>query len=199
MAMLENKENIRPSLLQTGRELVETKGSAYLTARKLSEASGYSVGTIYNQFANMDNFIASLNMETLEELYTVMSKVMPTASAYRNLNAYLEVFTGFVLANSNRWFLLYDYHLKAKELSPDYRYMIIRLLHLWEPSFNAVFARLGARKRRLARQVLWLTLFSLSSFLTTNIIDGLSLVNKKSVCQLLLNTYLAGLAVLRKG
>ena len=51
------KDNIREYLIAKGRGLVTAQGAAFLTARKLAEASGCSVGTIYNQFANMDNFI----------------------------------------------------------------------------------------------------------------------------------------------
>ena len=57
--MTESKENIRTYLIGVGRQLVESKGMEYLTARKLSEASGCSVGTIYNQFSNMDNLIVA--------------------------------------------------------------------------------------------------------------------------------------------
>ena len=42
------KDNVRQRLLDTGRRLVTEKGAEYLTARKLSEASGCSIGTIYN-------------------------------------------------------------------------------------------------------------------------------------------------------
>ena len=40
------KDNVRRRLLDTGRRLVTEKGAEYLTARKLSEASGCSIGTI---------------------------------------------------------------------------------------------------------------------------------------------------------
>lgn len=197
--MLENRENIRPSLLKTGRMLVEEKGPEALTARKLSEASGYSVGTIYNQFANMDRFAEALNLETLEDLYGRMKRIRPEKNAYKNLNSWLDCFVSFVLENVNRWFLLYNFHLRTAMLSSEYKEMIIKISRLWEPSFNAVYAWLNPRKRRLARQVLWLSLFALSSFLATNTIDNLRMVNKKSVCKLLMNTYLAGVAVLKKG
>lgn len=197
--MIESKENIRHLLLQTGRELVEGKGAEYLTARKLSEASGCSVGTIYNQFSNMDKFIETLNLETLDELISHMKRLLPESSAYTNLNTYLDSFVNFVLNNSNRWFLLYNFHLKTKSLPASYKARIIQLMKIWEPSFDAVYVHLSLQKRRLSRQVLWLSLFAMSSFLTTHIIDDMSLVNKKNLCKLLLNTYLAGLAVLKKG
>lgn len=197
--MSENKASIRAELLVTGRRLVEEKGAEFLTARKLSEASGFSVGMIYGQYSNMDKFIEALNIETLSELYQSMRKYKTERNAYKNLNNWLDAFVSFVLLNSNRWFLLYNYHLRAQELPMKYKTAIIKLTRLWEPSFNAVYSRLNPRKRKLARQVLWLSLFALSSFLTTRTIDNLNMINKKNLCKLMLNTYLAGIAVLRKG
>ena len=50
-----NKAEVRKLLLETGRKLVADWGAEFLTARKLSEASGCSVGTIYNQFGKYYN------------------------------------------------------------------------------------------------------------------------------------------------
>ena len=76
------KDNIREYLLAKGRELVVSQGAAFLTARKLAEASGCSVGTIYNQFANMDNFIMAENLQTLDELAGSLRKLSPDSSAF---------------------------------------------------------------------------------------------------------------------
>ena len=149
--------------------------------------------------AEMDELFAALNIATLADLQTAMKRVAVGPNAYKNLNAWLDSFVSFVLANPNRWFLLYNYHLRGGHLSAEYRQQIISLTQMWQKSFDAVYAHLNARKRRLARQVLWLSLFALSSFLTTKVIDNLSMVNKKNLCKLLLNTYLAGIAVLKKG
>ena len=53
-------------------------------------------------------------------------------------------------------------------------------------------------ERILSSQILWLTLFALSSFLTKDMLDSFTKVNKKSICQVMLNTYVAGLTVLEK-
>lgn len=50
------KEQVRTNLLNIGRKLVIEKGADYLTARKLSQASNVSVGTIYNQFSDDGKF-----------------------------------------------------------------------------------------------------------------------------------------------
>ena len=71
------KEQVRKNLLRIGRKLVVDKGVDFLTARKLSEASNTSIGTIYNQFATMDNFILEQNMQTLDELYDFLRIIVP--------------------------------------------------------------------------------------------------------------------------
>src|SRR5574344_1548307 len=177
------KDNIREILILKGRNLVKEKGAEFLTARKLSEASGYSVGTIYNQFANMENFILVQNMLTLDELYEYLAKLIKDNNEYNNLNHYLDGFVGFVLSNPNLWFLLYRFHLQTEKdkLPMEYLRKFLRVTQIWEPSFDKTFSRINIKERKLAMQVLWLALFSMSSFLTTKAIDDFSRVNKKSV------------------
>ena len=188
--MTNTKDNIRKILVARGRQLVQDKGADYLTARKLAEASGYSVGTIYNQFGTMDNFVLEQNKQTLDELIRFMMRTPKGESSYQMLNRYLDAFVAFVLANRNLWFLLYNFHLHAEygKLPKLYLRKLISVTKIWEPAFDKVYATLAVKERQLARQVLWLTLFSMSSFLTTNALDNFSKINKKSLCKLLLTT-----------
>ncbi len=197
--MTNTKDNIRRVLITRGRQLVKDKGADYLTARKLAEASGYSVGTIYNQFGTMDNFVLEQNKQTLDELIHFLMRTPKGETSYQMLNRYLDAFVAFVMTNSNLWFLLYNFHLHAEygKLPKIYLRKLISVTRIWEPAFNKVYSSLSVKERQLARQVLWLTLFSMSSFLTTNALDNFSKINKKSLCKLLLNTYMAGLTVLK--
>ncbi len=198
--MTETKDKIHDALIKKGRDLVRRKGAEFLTARKLSEATGYSVGTIYNQFANMDKFVLEQNMLTLDELYLVLKKLLPDTNPYKNLNRYIDAFVAFVLSQPNLWFLLFNFHIcsKYENFPPIYLRKLLRITNLWRKEFNAVFAKLSPAERKVSLQVLWLSMFSLSSFLTLNGLDKMSKVNKKNICKLLLNTYLAGLSVLKK-
>lgn len=198
--MTDKKDNIYAALLAGGRELVSEKGTEFLTARKLSEASGYSVGTIYNQFASMDDFICAQNILTLDALEERFQKILPDSSAYKNLNRYVDVFVGFVLEQPNLWMLLYNQHLKSSAASLPfcYRRRLALIPHRLEKEFAKIFRQLSRSERKLAMQVLWLSLFSLSSFLITPGLDNFSGLNKENICKLLLNTYLGGLAVLKR-
>lgn len=200
--MIEAKDNrkadVREALVQTGRELVRQKGADFLTARKLSDASGYSVGTIYNQFANMDNFVIAQNILTLEELYEAMVKIIPSQDAYKNMSRYVDVYAGWVFSNPNLWFLLYNFHLQhgGIKLPRDYLRKFMKLIQMWQKDFETIVPNFGACEKKVFREVLSLAMFSLSSFLGT---QKTSKVNRKNICKLLLNSYLAGISVLSRG
>ena len=199
--MTEAKDNkkaeIRALLIRTGRELVVQKGAEFLTARKLSEASGCSVGTIYNQCGNMDRFVIEQNILTLDELFAVLQKIVPSYDSYKNLNMYTDVYAGWVLGNENLWFLLFNFHLhhSGKHLPTAYLRRFVKLEEIWRKDFEHEVDNFGAKERKLFRQVLMLALFSLSSFLATQQRGRLS---RKNICRLLLNSYLAGLKVLKR-
>ncbi len=198
--MTEIKDKIHQELLLKGRKLVLLKGADFLTARKLSEATGASVGTIYNQFGNMDNFILEQNIQTLDELYAHLSVLLPDKNPYKNLNRYVDAFVAFVLNQPNLWFLLFNFHLKSGSYSYPKTYLrrLWKIINLWRAEFLKIFASLSPAEIKVSLQVLWLSMFSLSSYLTLNGLDKMSKINKKNVCKLLLNTYLAGLSVLKK-
>lgn len=199
--MISTKDNIRKVLIKTGRRLVKEKGAEFLTARKLSDASGYSIGTIYNQYGTMDGFIMEQNRITMNELLSYMRGIFAEDDAYLMLNRYLDTFVAFVLANQNLWFLLYNFHLNAvyAKLPKDYLRKMVEVTNIWRPYFDKVYPNLLPKERKLSLHVLWLALFSVSSFLTTQALDNFSKVNRKNLCKLLLNTYLAGLTVLNEG
>ena len=193
-----SKDNIGEKLVSKGRELITEKGASFLTARKLSEASGYSVGTIYNQFGNMDNFVVIQNYLTLEALYNRLAKLQTSGTPYQRLNLYVKEFVNFVIENRNLWFLVHNFHLhnNNRHFSKLYLKRVVQITKLLEGAFKNMFPEIEVPERTLSIQVLWLSLFSLSSFVTTDALDSFSKINKHTLCELLLNTYLAGMKVL---
>ncbi len=194
------KDNIQNLLLETGRKIVQEKGTEALTVRKLSEASGCSVGAIYNQFSNMDNFVVIQNYMTLDALAGCLEKVQKTGDAFADMNAFLHEFINFVIENKNLWFMLHSFHLRNNNRTFSYFYLrkVVKITGLINKLLIQLVPNMERPERILSSQILWLTLFALSSFLTKDILDSFTKVNKETICQLMFNTYVAGLTVLEK-
>ena len=194
------KDNIQNLLLETGRKIVQEKGTEALTVRKLSEASGCSVGAIYNQFSNMDNFVVIQNYMTLDALAGCLEKVQKTGDAFADMNAFLHEFINFVIENKNLWFMLHSFHLRNNNRTFSYFYLrkVVKITGLINKLLMQLVPNMERPERILSSQILWLTLFALSSFLTKDILDSFTKVNKETICQLMFNTYVAGLTVIEK-
>ena len=194
------KDNIQNLLLETGRKIVQEKGTEALTVRKLSEASGCSVGAIYNQFSNMDNFVVIQNYMTLDALAGCLEKVQKTGDAFADMNAFLHEFVNFVIENKNLWFMLHSFHLRNNNRTFSYFYLrkVVKITGLINKLLIQLVPNMERPERILSSQILWLTLFALSSFLTKDILDSFTKVNKETICQLMFNTYVAGLTVLEQ-
>ncbi len=197
--MVKTKQEIRKDLIEKARKLLETKGSDFLTARKLADYSGYSVGTIYNQFKSMDNLILLENCQTLDELYEELEKTDFCSDAYKNLNLLLERFVDFVLNKKILWFTLYNFHFANTVDKYEIFYLrrIVGILKLLEDNIHKLFTRISEKERKISTEVLFVTLFTLSSLLTTP--KEFIRLEKKYVVYVLFNTYLAGVSFLEKG
>ncbi len=194
--MTKTKEEIRADLILKARELLIDKGFEFLTARKLADYSGYSVGTIYNQFKSMDNLFMEENAQTLDELYKVLTSAEMGSDVYLNLNKLLDKFVQFVLENKNLWFALYNIHFQNAADGYDVFYLrrIVKILLLLERNLKKLFIKVPQKEREVSTQVLFVTVFALSSLLTSE--KEFVALEKKYVVRILFNTYLAGMSYL---
>lgn len=196
--MAKTKEEIRVDLIIKARELLKEKGLEYLTARKLADYSGYSVGTIYNQFKSMDTLVMWENCQTLDELYHALETAEFGSDAYVNLTHLLEKYVDFVLNNKNLWFTLYHFHFTqaVSEFEVFYLRRIIKIVQLLEHNLHKLFAKVSGNERKVSAEVLFISVFALSSLLTTE--KEFARLEKKYVVRVLFSTYLAGMSYLAK-
>lgn len=195
------KDKTKEMLLGVGRKLAVENGIEALSARKLATAANSSVGMIYNIFGTMDNFIAEQNVMTLNELYTQMSQVVLSKNPFNNLNRYADVLGAYIAANPNLWYLLYSRHLSAnapKSTIAEARVIKkIDMLIGWQAA--PLIGKVGGREKRLLIKVLEMSLFALSGYILGNKLNQNSGLNRSNLCKLLMNTYVAGLASLKRG
>lgn len=194
------KDNIRQKLIEAGRMLVKEKGVDFLTARKLSEASECSIGTIYNQFGNMDEFIAEQNCLTLKELEKKLNNNDYTSDSYCNINRMVEIFTDFVIENKELWLLLYNFHLSKHESALDRKYkkQLVKILNYSARDFKNLFPILKNKHRKIMREVLAFGVFGISAMAAADMFEGLKTVNRENVCRIFADTFLAGVTLLDK-
>ena len=148
----------------------------------------------------MDNFIVIQNYMTLDELSNRLEKVKKTEDAFVDMNNFLQAFVDYVIENKNLWYMLHSFHLRNNNHTFSYFYLrkVVKITGLINKLLIQLVPNMERPERILSSQILWLSLFALSSLLTKDILDSFTKVNKKTICQLMFNTYIAGLTVLEK-
>jgi AcrR family transcriptional regulator len=66
---------LRQLSIDQGRALVQAEGPAALTARRVAGAIGYTPGTLYNVFQDIDALAAAINCVTLEQLGEAIEQI----------------------------------------------------------------------------------------------------------------------------
>jgi AcrR family transcriptional regulator len=98
--MARRKDHTREELTELavtcGRELIIADGTAALTARNIAKAMGYTPGTLYNIFDNIDGLAAAINCVTLENFAATIRTIRanaatPTKQLEQICQAYVKI------------------------------------------------------------------------------------------------------------
>jgi len=189
-----SREELYDMAMTAARAIVRQDGMRALTARSLAAAIGYSPGTLYNLFENLDELALHVNAATLDALHDAVAQDTRTGDPEADLNQMLDRYLAFLRENPALWTAIFDYRRSPDANFPDwYHHRIQKLMQLVEEALDPLFIQNEAPERREAASVLWSGLHGICSLAQ----DGrLSLVSAQSVPQMarsLIANYLAGL------
>lgn len=194
-----SRQELVEIVLQEAQAIVETEGFRALTARRLAEAVGYSPGTLYNLFTNLDAIVMHVNGRTLELLGQSLSQVHLAGDPEADALALAMAYFAFVERHPRLWEQLFEYRLAEGSHIPDWftgkiRQLLRRLETVLAPLFEP--AEAGALEE--AVQVLWASLHGIGSLATSG---KLTVVTSRSVTDLthsLVVNYVSGLKAKRE-
>lgn len=138
-----------------GREIVIRGGPAALTARRVAKAMGYTPGTLYNVFENIDALAAAINISSMqsfaEKLRCIHNRHTNTQDRIRGIaQAYLD----FHQESPELWSLLFavpvDHH------SEDYHRAIYAIFDQVTEAMTPTSASPTEARRKA--KILWSTL-----------------------------------------
>lgn len=126
------REEAARKLLQAAVACVAESGIDALHARELAKRSGYSVGSVYKYYADLDALIAEVNTLTLGQIGEAVAGAIATINdPMDRLKALAHAYLGFASSNENLWKALFGHRLpQGREIPPEHREANIALLSL---------------------------------------------------------------------
>lgn len=187
-----SRDELYAMALKAARDIAEEEGLRGLTTRRIAQEIGYTVGTLYNVFENLDDLILHLNGTTLDTLYEVCSEVGLDDKPETAVRALAECYIRFIREHPKRWSILFEHHLPdGRELPEWHDEKVGRLLGLLEQALAPLFASGQETERHQSARVLWSSLYGIGALESASKLG--KNVSVEALSESLISNYLAGL------
>ena len=111
-------EELRQCILDAAQSIIERDGLVGLSAREVARLIGYSPGTLYNIFENLDDVLLTLQTQLAGRLVDVMKTVPAAATPQASIDALGRAYIDFALENKRMWNLLFTHNLPEGKSAP---------------------------------------------------------------------------------
>jgi len=159
------KEELRGLAIQCGIELIEEKGFSKFSARAVATKMGYTVGTLYHVFGNLDQFILQINATTLDRwLEELRKNILQRKGSPVKILA--EGYVRFAKNNTQLFTALFEHRWEnANEIPSWYVEKMESFFILLEEALNEALK--DRKKAKRLAKILWssihgITVLSLS-------------------------------------
>lgn len=191
------REQLNRMALDAARAIVERDGLRGLSTRGIAGAIGYSPGTLYQLFADLDDLICNMNADTLEALIEACRGVDLDQGAETSLLALAGRYIGFVEANASRWNAVFEHSLPAGRDYPErYRDAVAALLGMAERCVAGLFTPEDETARHHHARVMWASLHGITSLAVSGKLAETE--SAEAMAASLARHYLAGLRALQR-
>lgn len=187
-----SREQLHRMALDAALNMTEQDGLRGLKARRVARDIGYTIGTIYNLFDDLDDLIVHMNAETLGALYTVCSTVPLDGGPEENLRALAQRYLQYTRAHPKLWNAVIEHHFPENRQRPAcYSEQVAKLLRLEEKALEPLFNRNEDAQLQHHALVLWTSLFGMAAVESAKrLLQG---ETAEALVDTLIDVYVAGL------
>ena len=161
--MARRSDHTRPELtqlaLESARKIIAKEGITALSGRKVTARMGYTIGTLYQLFDDMDDLVERVNAQTLAMLFEHCQQGARHDGVAQQLKALGILFGEFVKEHPNEWDAIMSYRYKDDHTtSEEYHREILRLFGLMEDATRQFYGDGEQEDHAADMAMLWASL-----------------------------------------
>jgi AcrR family transcriptional regulator len=159
-----SKEQLAKLVVDTAEELIATEGIDNFSARSLSRAIGYTAGTLYHHFKDLDDIVTQVNTRTLVGLAQAFAGAEVLDGSRATLHAYADAFLDYIAVKRNLWNALFEFRRRAGQPVPAwYIEAIASLIRIVAACFTQIRPDLPPEDARRSGQLVFASIHSVVS------------------------------------
>ncbi len=152
-----SRAELRALAVQAAAELVSVEGLPGMSARKVAAEIGYTVGSLYLVFRNLDELLLQVNGRTLDALHEALSRsVAACEPGERAIVALANAYVRYARSQPGLWDAVFQLRLPAGEVFPVwYEEKIQRIFALVEHALRRCAPHKSNADVTIAARALW--------------------------------------------
>lgn len=187
-------EELRELILVAATELIERDGLSGLSAREIAKRIGYSPGTLYNVFENLDDLVLTIEARLLDRLSMRLAEVPSGSDPESRVLQLARAYLAFTHENPKLWNLLFEHHMPAGKPVPSwYQTKLEGLMTRVEEALMPLLNDRDPIRLKRAASVLWSGVHGITSLSTADKLSSITSETAGPLVEDLVATYLAGL------
>lgn len=151
------REELQGMAIDATRTLINEEGIEGVSARKVAQRIGYTVGTLYQNFNNIHDLILQANAFSLSELL----RELESASQYKGKQVNLiynigNTYLNYAVSHERQWIAIFQHTLPLDFVMPDwYQARIDALFSVVETALRGLAPHRDKRSIQIAARTLW--------------------------------------------
>ena len=159
-----SREELTELVIDAATRVVAERGLAALSARTVAAEIGYSPGTLYNLFENIDNLTLELAMRTLRRMLAEGQQAVTATKPREALRQLARFYLSFTREHHHLWHVVTSrrWHDRSR-LSPDYLQLVGAVLGVVEAAIAPFYPPPETEVRRTVALTLWASMEGIAS------------------------------------
>jgi len=112
-------EDLKDLVIRTALSVIEQEGIGGLSARTVAGQIGYSPGTLYNLFRNLDALVFHVEVRILDDLVTKLMTAQTGVAPEARLRCVALAYLGFAEDRPRAWSLLFEHFVDSSAAVPS--------------------------------------------------------------------------------
>ncbi|MBL1433690.1 MAG: hypothetical protein COC09_06270 [Gammaproteobacteria bacterium] len=186
-----SREQLRDLAIESVLNIVDQDANAPVTARAVTQGMGYTVGTLYLIFSNLDDLLMQVNTELLKRLhsdmqFSVKSEVDPQVTILIMAKCYFSLAEQY----PGRWQLLSRHRDTVSDNEIDH--VVEAIFMLVETALARLAPMRNSKEIAIAARALWSAIHGICVVNASGHLRRRAYYDARSLVRTLIHTYLSG-------
>lgn len=187
-----NSNDLRELFIDSTTGLISENGLSAVSARTIARKIGYTAGSLYNVFQDLDDLLLLTEGRQLDRMHAELTTFVSGKAGEERLRACVSQYLHFCTENSRLWNLVVVHQTSPNKASPPwYTEKLNALVDVFDDAL--VFAVADPAQRRVHAQTLWAMVHGISALLISGKAPNIAAGDTEAILDNIVSVFLRGL------